>query len=160
MNRILTLSFFTFLSLAIATAAVAETARKPQNGKPAAAQTTETKPDTTKPAETKPEAVKPTEETSVLLNVPLFSPLFEEVPVASVDDEVIPLKELNEAFSSLHENNKENTKTSKIDYKIILDRLINMTLINMEAQDMGLDQLPEVQDDIKKNAEQHPARDA
>jgi parvulin-like peptidyl-prolyl isomerase len=168
MNRILMLVLFAFLSFSIATAAAAETAQKQQAEKPAAAKTTETKPAAAKPAETKPEAAKTTEakpaaahatetkpeETSVLLNAPLFSTIFREVPIASVDDEVIPLRELNEALFTLHEGSKEGTETvSKVDYKTILDRIINIKLINMEAKDMGLDQDPEVQDDIKKNAD-------
>ncbi len=150
MNRILTLAFFTFLSFSIATAAVAETkpAAAKAETKPAAAKT-ETKPPAAKTAET-----KPMEETSVFLSAPLFSNFFKEVPVASLDDEAIPLKELNDALFSLHEANKEDTKTvSKVDYKIILDRIVNMKLMIMEAKDMGLDQEPEVQDDFKKHAD-------
>jgi PPIC-type PPIASE domain len=183
MNRTLIMAIFALLSLSVATAYAAGTAQKqsaetkPATAqpaetkpaatkpaaaqsaatKPAAAQTTETKPASAetakKPGATKPVAVKPVEETSVLLNAPLFSPLFKDVPIASVDDEVVPLSELNDAFSSFHENEKEDAKVSKVDYKSILDRLINIMLIGTEAQDMGLDDLPEVQDAIKKNAD-------
>jgi PPIC-type PPIASE domain len=168
MNRILMLVFFVFLSFSIATAAAAETAQKQQAEKPAAAKTAETKPavaqataakpEAAKAKETKPAAAKAAktkpEETSVLLNAPLFSTLFKEVPIASVDDEAIPLRELNEAFSSLHEDNKEGAETAaKVDYKTILDRIINIKLIDMEAKEMGLDQDPEVQDKIKTNAD-------
>jgi hypothetical protein len=178
MNRTLILAFFTFLSLGVATAVAAEPAQKQDTGKPetaqpattkpetaqpattkpATAQPTTTKPETAKPAATKPEtaktaAAKPAEEISVLLNAPLFSPLFQDVPIASVDDEIIPLREFNEALTSLHESNEEEEtkKAAKIDYKIILDRLINVSLLNMEANDMELDKLPEVQVIIEKN---------
>ncbi len=79
------------------------------------------------------------------------------MPIASVDDEIISLQELNESLSAMHESKEEGDNTaskdnsaSKMDYKTILDRLINMTLINMEAKDMGLDKLPDVQDDAQE----------
>jgi PPIC-type PPIASE domain len=156
MNRMIMLAFCAFFSLNAAAASAAEPAKQPAPAaaKPAAAETKAAKPAGAQ-TETKPAAAKeaePVEETSVFLKAPLFSELFKDVPVASVDDDVIPLRELNEALFSLHEGGKEG-KTSKADYKLILDRLVNMTLMNMEAKDMGLDQEPEVQDDFKKFAD-------
>jgi parvulin-like peptidyl-prolyl isomerase len=166
MNRTLILAFCAFISFNVATAAAAEPAQKqptPTATKPAATQPAATKPEATKPEAAKPEAAKPgaakaeaakpMEETSVLLNVPLFSPLFKGVPIASVDDEVIPLEELNETLFSLHESSKEGETAPKIDYKATLDRLINMTLINMEAKEMGLDQDPDIKDQIDTYAD-------
>jgi hypothetical protein len=151
MNRTIILAFCVFISLSSAAASAAEPAKQPAPAaaKPAAVEPAAAETKVAKPAAAQAKEAEPMEETSVFLKAPLFSELFKDVPVASVEEHVIPLRELNETLFSLHEASKEG-KTSKADYKPILDRLINMTLMNMEAKEMGLDQEPEVQDDFKK----------
>ncbi len=83
------------------------------------------------------------------LKAPLFSPLFEDFPVAEVEDVKITLGQLNDALASVHENVTSEKAAGKTDYKPVLDRLINTRLIGLEAQAIGIDALPEVRSAIK-----------
>ena len=86
------------------------------------------------------------------LNIPLFSPLFSEVPLAKVNDESVTLKEVRDALIASHEERTEETATKKVDYAAILDRLINVRLIVQEARGMGIGELPEVKETISAYA--------
>ncbi len=74
--------------------------------------------------------------------------------VATVNDEPITLEEFTTALSQIHvskEGEKPGEKqVSRIDYKGILDRLINSKLIVTEARNIGLDELPEVKEMVDK----------
>jgi hypothetical protein len=80
------------------------------------------------------------------LQVPLFSERFASVPVAAVDDEVITLSELNDALTATHEARTAGAHAKGKDFGPVLDRLVDMRLLVLEARDMELDQL----DDVKK----------
>ncbi len=83
-------------------------------------------------------------EERVTLNVPVFSPLFSDTPVASVSGEPITLKELTEMLARSHEEMSEKKeKAGKKDYCDILKRMINTRLILAETRNMGFDELPE-----------------
>ncbi len=87
-------------------------------------------------------------EVNIGLSVPLFSPIFSNVPVVKVNDESITLKEVRDALIASHEERSEQTAAQKLDYASILDRLINVRLIVQEAHGMGIDELPEVTDTV------------
>jgi parvulin-like peptidyl-prolyl isomerase len=90
----------------------------------------------------------------VSVSVPVMSPLFEKVPIAKVNDEVVTLKELSDALVSSHEGRTAGGKqAARIDFSTILKRLINVRLIVQEAREMGMDELPEVKDALKRNNE-------
>jgi len=82
------------------------------------------------------------------LNIPVFSPLFSEVPLAKVNDESITLKEVRDALIASHEERTEETVVQKVDYAAVLNRLINVRLIVQEALGMGIDELPEVKETV------------
>ncbi len=89
----------------------------------------------------------------ISLSVPVMSPLFENVPIAKVNDEVIRLRDLGDALTSSHEGRAEGGKqAARIDFSVILKRLINVRLIVQEAREMGMDELPEVKEALKSNS--------
>lgn len=75
--------------------------------------------------------------------------------VATVNDEPITMEELNRAIGSSHAGRSADKKAGRIGYSGILARLINTRLILLEAQNMGFDELPEINDAVniysKKN---------
>lgn len=71
-----------------------------------------------------------------------------EEAVATVNGDPITLKELNQALGMRHGEMTSKYKVGKVDYSEILDRLINTKLILLEARNMGLDELPEVKENI------------
>ncbi len=76
------------------------------------------------------------------LDVPLFSPLFSDAPVAQVGNDTITVRDLGESLAVSHSGHAGAAK--KQDFAPLLDRLIDARLIVLEARDMDLDQLPEV----------------
>jgi hypothetical protein len=71
-----------------------------------------------------------------------------EKAVASVNEEPITLKALNRAIASAHASRPQGQKAGRVDYSDIMRRLINTRLIVLEAKNMGLDELPEIQKQI------------
>ncbi len=69
---------------------------------------------------------------------------------ATVGDEPITLEEFNRALSIIHSSGAEEKQVGKIDYKGILNRLINLKLILLEAKNIGLNELPEVKEILDK----------
>lgn len=98
---------------------------------------------------------KSSEETvSIHLKAPFFSPLFSDTPLASVGEEKITVQDLRNALMSVHEKmTKENQAPAKQSFLETLQRLINVKLIVMEARNIELDKLPEIKDEVAKNAE-------
>jgi hypothetical protein len=90
------------------------------------------------------------EELLITLNAPLTSPLFSETPVAVVDEEPITFRDLMKRIGSIHQEvDKGATPTKKKDYADLLDRVITTKLIVHEARNIGLDELPEVVENIE-----------
>ncbi len=83
---------------------------------------------------------------SATLKVPLFSERFSSVPVAAVADETITLAELNDGLAAAHEAHAPGARAKGKDFRPVLDRLVDLRLLVLEARDMELDQL----DDVKK----------
>ena len=80
----------------------------------------------------------------ITLNVPIFSPLFTGVPVATVNEEPISLGDLTDTLAIAHTSKSTARAAGKTDYLDILNRMINSRLIVDEAKNMGLDELPEM----------------
>jgi parvulin-like peptidyl-prolyl isomerase len=70
--------------------------------------------------------------------------------VATVNEEPISLEELNKAIATSHATRPRGEKAGRINYADIMDRLINTRLILLEARNMGLDELPEIEDQVAK----------
>ena len=68
--------------------------------------------------------------------------------VATVNDEPITMEELNRAIAASHAGRSEDKKAGRIDYSDILARLINTRLLLLEAQNMGFDELPEIEEAV------------
>lgn len=86
---------------------------------------------------------------TISMKVPLFSPLFASFPVATVNDEKITLEELNQALASLHQTMSEKGAGEK-NFHTVLNRLINSKLVVVEAENMELDQLPQVKETLEE----------
>lgn len=81
---------------------------------------------------------------TVKLNIPLFSPQFAKVPLATVNDEKITVEELTKAIGQVHENMAEGKTVHKQKYGELLKRLVNSQLIIQEGRNMELDKLEQV----------------
>jgi hypothetical protein len=101
------------------------------------------------------EEKKPAGDTvSISLKMPFFSHLFTDVPLASVGDQVITVQELRNAVASVHEKmTMEKETQAKKSFMDILDRLVNVKLVNQEARNIELDKLPEIRKEMDNNAE-------
>lgn len=107
------------------------------------------------PASPSRPAAPPSDEAEVargvraVLEVPLFSETFGELPVATVEDEVITLREFTAALAATHEGRSEAGRASADAARAVLGRLVDARLIAIEARAMGLDELPEVQEELR-----------
>jgi hypothetical protein len=79
-----------------------------------------------------------------LLKAPLFGVEATTCPAAEVEGGVVTLGELASAIASSHESRAEGP-TGRTDATAIVNRLIDARLVVLEAQAMGIDELPEVQ---------------
>jgi parvulin-like peptidyl-prolyl isomerase len=68
--------------------------------------------------------------------------------VATVNAEPITAEDLNRALGMRHAEMAAGNKVGKVDYTEILNRLINIRLILLEARNIGLDELPEVKESV------------
>lgn len=68
--------------------------------------------------------------------------------VATVNGEPITSEELSQAVGMRHAEAREGKKVGKVDFSEILNRLVNIRLILLEARNIGLDELPEVREDV------------
>ena len=68
--------------------------------------------------------------------------------VATVNADPITMEELNQALGMRHAEMAAGTKVGKVDYTEILNRLITIRLILLEARNIGLDELPEVKESV------------
>jgi hypothetical protein len=78
-----------------------------------------------------------------------FSPPFDATPVALVDDEPITKYDLSVALAQKEEQASGHPGESEKEYLPTLNRLINSKLIVQEAKNIGLNETPEVQSQIK-----------
>ncbi|QWV96504.1 peptidyl-prolyl cis-trans isomerase [Geomonas nitrogeniifigens] len=95
------------------------------------------------------------DDTTLRLNVPLYSPHFFDTPLAVVGEDKITVGDLQQALMAVHEKVKdEHVVSSKKIFMEPLQRLINIRLVVQEAKGMELDKLAEVKEDLDKYAEQ------
>ena len=87
-----------------------------------------------------------------VLSVSLADDAFASVPMAAVEDEVITVDDMRELASLTHMERSEG-KAGRMDFAALLDRLIGVRVIAVEARDMGLDDLDEVKQAIAANRE-------
>src|SRR5262249_50776164 len=87
------------------------------------------------------------------VRAPLFSPRYATLPVASVEGDPITLRKLSEALAATHQSRAGTASGPKKDFSSVLDRLIGGRLILLEAQEMGLDELPEFKADMAQAEE-------
>ncbi len=86
----------------------------------------------------------PPEGPQVIVKAPLFSPSFDRIPLAEVNEELVTMGDLANALVASHEEQDPAKKGGgKLDYGKVLDRLINVRLIVQEATAIGFDELPE-----------------
>ncbi len=69
--------------------------------------------------------------------------------VATVNGEPITSEEMNQALGIRHAEMQGDKKVGKVDYTEILDRLVNIKLILLEARNIGLDELPEIKEAVE-----------
>ncbi|HUI67040.1 MAG TPA: peptidylprolyl isomerase [Nitrospirota bacterium] len=91
--------------------------------------------------------------TSTTVKVPFDSTVHDDLSVAVVNDEPITVEDLKRTIAAAHEEGDEGkkgkvTEAPKIDFNVMLQRLINVELVIQEAKTIGLDELPEVKDPI------------
>jgi parvulin-like peptidyl-prolyl isomerase len=79
----------------------------------------------------------------VQLSAPLFAPEFGSFPVARVGDDAITVRDFAQLLAETHADHTAASGKGQ-DYGPLLDRLIGMRLIVLEARTMGIDELPEV----------------
>lgn len=92
---------------------------------------------------------------TITLEVPFFSTVFSNTPIALVNGEPILLKELKKEMESFHREMQETMEEERAEASVegnyieLLNRIINTRLIVEEARNIGLDELPEIQAAIK-----------
>lgn len=94
------------------------------------------------------------EKTGKIIEVPLFSGEYADLPVATVNDEPIPLKAFVAELSSMHSDisDDESSHSHNQNFKYLLNRLIAIKLVKQEALNIGFDRTPEVQKKVDKYA--------
>jgi len=68
--------------------------------------------------------------------------------VATVNEDPITAEDLNQALGMRHAEMTAGSKIGKVDYSEILNRMITIRLILLEARNIGLDELPEVKENF------------
>jgi len=101
------------------------------------------------PSAPAPEKSVAGEQDMVTLKAPIFSPFFSSAPLASVNDELITFEDVKVSIGSMHADVKEVKTKVRRDYAALLNRLINVKLILQEAKNIGLDELPEIEQEVK-----------
>ena len=80
----------------------------------------------------------------ITLQIPVSVPLFNGIPVAMVNDDIISLEELKIALTASHEERRESREhREKIDFAKILERILTTRLIVQESRNIGFDEQPE-----------------
>jgi hypothetical protein len=86
------------------------------------------------------------------VKAPLFSDRYADLPVAKVDSRVVTLSDLSGALAAAHAARASSDSRAlhggKKDYAPVLDRLIAVRLIVLEAHDIGIDEEPDVKEQM------------
>jgi parvulin-like peptidyl-prolyl isomerase len=81
--------------------------------------------------------------------VPLFAEASDQVPVARAGDEAITLRELADALATAHTPHVAEGHAQKRDPLVIVERLVDLRLMVLEARAMGIADLPEYQAQVE-----------
>jgi len=92
--------------------------------------------------------------TLVRMRVPLFADAFQSTPVARVDAEFILAEELADAVAGSHGKMTAGAKAGQKDFVPLLERLIDIRLLLVEARDSGIDESAAVKEKIQALEEQ------
>jgi len=87
---------------------------------------------------------------AIRVRVPLADDRFAQVPLATVDDEVVTVDDLREVAAATHASRAEG-KAARMDFAGLLDRLVTVRLLTAEARSMGIDDLEEVKRALDAN---------
>jgi parvulin-like peptidyl-prolyl isomerase len=107
-------------------------------------------------------AAQPAAETYALFKdgrrVPLFNQQYDSTPVAKVGTDVVTLGDLTDALATVHQERGESKAGGK-DFGVVLDRLIDVHVVVLEAESMGITELPEYKTAVEAATEK-AAREA
>jgi hypothetical protein len=79
----------------------------------------------------------------VSVHLPLSSPEYADLPVAEVNGDPIPLSELNSEIMAMHADVNEQQQAGHEDLHTVLQRIINLRLLEQEARNIGFDETPD-----------------
>ncbi|MEK6776206.1 MAG: peptidyl-prolyl cis-trans isomerase [bacterium] len=83
-----------------------------------------------------------------------LSPVKGDETVATVNGEPITMEDMNKVFAAMHTGMGEYKKAGGINFQDALKRLINTRLILLEAENIGLDELPEIKAAVERYSKQ------
>lgn len=89
------------------------------------------------------------------MDVPLFSELFTDVPVATIDGGAITIAEFSRDLQAVHNEASGDHAHSGMSNNIdkLIKRLITVRLVEREARNIGFDQIPSFQKQLEKHAQ-------
>ncbi len=94
------------------------------------------------------------EDRVLVVNIPIFDPLFMFTPVASVNEEPIPMGEFAQELGAMHAETEEAVASGQPDNPAeLLERLVIVRLVEQEARNMGLDEQGMVKRQVDEFAE-------
>ncbi len=88
--------------------------------------------------------------TKKILQVPLFSEKYAQLPVAMVNEEPITLAEFTRELATVHSGMGDSETPASQNFSKLLERLIEIKLIKQEALNIGFDRTPAVQNQIEE----------
>ncbi|MCD6188364.1 MAG: peptidyl-prolyl cis-trans isomerase [Desulfuromusa sp.] len=88
--------------------------------------------------------------TKKILQVPLFSEKYAQMPVAMVNEEPITLAEFTRELATVHSGMGDSETPASQNFSKLLERLIEIKLIKQEALNIGFDRMPAVQNQIEE----------
>jgi peptidyl-prolyl cis-trans isomerase C len=83
----------------------------------------------------------------------LFSEKTSATPIAKVGSDVVTLRDLGEAIASAHGAHDPSSRGGAKDFSPLVDRLVDVRLVFLEAQAMGIVELPEFKASVEQFTE-------
>jgi hypothetical protein len=87
-----------------------------------------------------------------VLQIPLFSEVYAQTPVAMVDEEPITVKDFVAELATMHNAMGDSETPASRNFVKMLDRLVTIKLVKQEALNIGFDQTPAVQKQVEEFA--------
>ncbi len=88
--------------------------------------------------------------TKKILQVPLFSEKYAQMPVAMVNEEPITLAEFTRELATVHSGMGDSETPASQNFSKLLERLIEIKLIKQEALNIGFDRTPAIQNQLEE----------